>query len=160
MADSYAIAKKHTDGTLAVFNTRTTAASVTYNDTTVQAALDGMAGQIEGGASNIPQPATNAPRASTSTTGTVGTSNAYAREDHSHPKQTTITGNAGTATKLATPRKINGVLFDGSADINIEATSSKVKVLTTGAVPTAEELADVPEQGLIIVYNADEIQGA
>ena len=33
--------------------------------------------------------------------------------------QTTITGNAGTATKLQTARNINGVLFDGSADITI-----------------------------------------
>ena len=31
--------------------------------------------------------------------------------------QTDITGNAGTATALQTPRKINGVDFDGSADI-------------------------------------------
>lgn len=31
--------------------------------------------------------------------------------------QTTVTGNAGTATILATARKVNGVAFDGSADI-------------------------------------------
>ncbi len=35
-----------------------------------------------------------------------------------------ITGNAGTATKLATPRAINGVNFDGSAAITINAASS------------------------------------
>jgi hypothetical protein len=33
-----------------------------------------------------------------------------------------ITGNAATTTKLATARKINGVDFDGSADITITAT--------------------------------------
>lgn len=33
--------------------------------------------------------------------------------------QTNITGNAGTATKLATARNINGVPFDGTADITI-----------------------------------------
>lgn len=33
---------------------------------------------------------------------------------------TSIPGNAATATKLATPRLINGVSFDGSADITIE----------------------------------------
>ncbi len=33
--------------------------------------------------------------------------------------QTTITGNAGTATKLATARKINGVDFDGTTNITI-----------------------------------------
>ncbi|CAK0767718.1 hypothetical protein CCP3SC15_360033 [Gammaproteobacteria bacterium] len=32
--------------------------------------------------------------------------------------QTSVSGNAGTATKLATARAINGVNFDGSADIN------------------------------------------
>lgn len=31
--------------------------------------------------------------------------------------QTTITGNAGTATKLATARNIDGIAFDGTADI-------------------------------------------
>ena len=35
--------------------------------------------------------------------------------------QTNITGNAGTATKLAAPKKINGVNFDGSADITVTA---------------------------------------
>ena len=33
--------------------------------------------------------------------------------------QTSVTGNAGTATKLATARNINGVPFDGTADILI-----------------------------------------
>ena len=33
--------------------------------------------------------------------------------------QTTVTGNAGTATTLQTARNINGVSFDGSADISI-----------------------------------------
>ena len=32
----------------------------------------------------------------------------------------TITGNAGSATKLATPRAINGIPFDGSADITLD----------------------------------------
>jgi len=36
--------------------------------------------------------------------------------------QTAITGNAGTATKLETARNIAGVAFDGSADIDIQAT--------------------------------------
>jgi hypothetical protein len=43
--------------------------------------------------------------------------------------QTTITGNAGTATKLASPRNINGVAFDGSADITI-ATGASAETLT------------------------------
>ena len=38
--------------------------------------------------------------------------------------QTNITGNAATATKLATAKNINGVAFDGSADITITATAN------------------------------------
>jgi hypothetical protein len=44
--------------------------------------------------------------------------------------QTTITGNAGTATKLLTARTINGVSFDGSANITV-ADSTKVPTTTT-----------------------------
>jgi hypothetical protein len=36
---------------------------------------------------------------------------------------TSISGNAGTATKLATPRTINGISFDGSANISITTIS-------------------------------------
>lgn len=49
-------------------------------------------------------------------TASVGTESGYARGDHVHPAQTSVTGNAGTATKLATARSINGMLFDGNAD--------------------------------------------
>jgi len=42
----------------------------------------------------------------------------FARGNHVHPAQTAITGNAGTATKLATARAIDGVSFDGSAAIS------------------------------------------
>jgi len=41
------------------------------------------------------------------------------------------TGNAATATKLATPRNINGVVFDGSSDITVTADGNTL----TGNVP-------------------------
>lgn len=44
--------------------------------------------------------------------------------------QTTITGNAGTATKLQTARTINGTAFDGSANITITASPATVGNLT------------------------------
>lgn len=44
--------------------------------------------------------------------------------------QTSVTGNAGTATKLATARNINGVAFDGTANITV-ADSTKVPTTTT-----------------------------
>ena len=45
-------------------------------------------------------------------------------------KNYVLTGNAATATKLATSRTINGVAFDGTQNINVTAT------LSTGALPT------------------------
>ena len=45
--------------------------------------------------------------------------------------QTTITGNAGTATKLATVVNINGVPFDGSAAITINAVDSTARVASS-----------------------------
>lgn len=61
----------------------------------------------------------------------VGTSAKVSREDHVHPSQTTISGNAGSATKLATSRTISlgtGVIgtatnFDGSSNITIPVVS-------------------------------------
>jgi len=58
--------------------------------------------------------------------GDAGASLEYSRGDHSHPLQTSVSGNAGTATKLETSRDIvlsgdasgTGV-FDGTADCSI-----------------------------------------
>ena len=62
--------------------------------------------------------ATAAPKANG--TAAVGTSTKAAREDHVHPLQTSVTGNAGTATKLKTARNItlNGGGITGSASFN------------------------------------------
>lgn len=53
-------------------------------------------------------------------TGLQAALDAKAASGHDH---TGISGNAATATKLATARKINGVPFDGTADININGDS-------------------------------------
>lgn len=63
-------------------------------------------------------------------TASVGSETAtFARGDHIHPLQTTVSGNAGTATKLATARTISlkgdvtgSGSFDGSANLEITAT--------------------------------------
>ena len=47
------------------------------------------------------------------------------------PTPTTITGNAGSATKLATARTINGVSFDGTANITV---ADATKLPLTGGV--------------------------
>ncbi|AIF51273.1 hypothetical protein [Pelosinus sp. UFO1] len=46
------------------------------------------------------------------------------------------TGNAATATKLETARKINGVYFDGTADITITQLNGK-DIATTDQIPTS-----------------------
>lgn len=50
----------------------------------------------------------------------VGVLPTVARADHIHPLQKNVSGNAGSATKLETPRKIAGSLFDGTKDISID----------------------------------------
>ncbi|HPT20979.1 MAG TPA: hypothetical protein PLR88_03445, partial [Bacteroidales bacterium] len=45
-----------------------------------------------------------------------------------------VTGNAATATKLETPRNINGVAFDGTSDITISAATNIIGG-TLGAIP-------------------------
>jgi phage-related tail fiber protein len=64
-------------------------------------------------------------------TAAIGTSINYARADHVHPVQTTVSGNAGTATKLATARTISttgdatwSVSFDGSANVTSSSNST------------------------------------
>lgn len=52
-------------------------------------------------------------------TAAVGTETSYSRGDHVHPAQTSVSGNAGTATKLATVRSIGNASFDGSANITL-----------------------------------------
>jgi|GEM_PF-4791166 len=55
-------------------------------------------------------------------TASTGTDNGkYAREGHVHPAQTSVSGNAGTATKLETARSIAGHAFDGTENVEIDA---------------------------------------
>ena len=91
----------------------------------------------------------------------VGVSEKVSRADHVHPKQTDITGNAGSATKLATQRKINitgevegSVMFDGSGDANITTTiknidGNKINKLT-GYTKALESTAIGVEDSLIV----------
>lgn len=51
-----------------------------------------------------------------------------------------LTGNASTATKLKTARRIGGVAFDGSADINLPGVNQQGNQNTTGNAGTATKL--------------------
>ena len=53
---------------------------------------------------------------------------------------TTITGNAGTATALQTVRNINGVAFNGTADITINAVDSTSRAPTSRTIATTAPL--------------------
>ena len=83
-------------------------------------------------------------------TASAGSAASVSRSDHRHPLQTTVSGNAGTATRLATARTIDGVSFNGSANIThfgtcstAAATAAKVVsctgfTLATGAIITVK----------------------
>lgn len=78
----------------------------------------------------------------------VGVSPLVARQDHVHPAQTTVTGNAGSATVLQTARTINGISFNGSANITINAIDATARIASSekGAV---NGIATLDAAGLI-----------
>ena len=57
------------------------------------------------------------------------------------PVVTDITGNAGTATKLQTPRTVGGVSFDGTANINLPGVNIAGNQDTSGNAATSTKLA-------------------
>ena len=79
----------------------------------------------------------------------AGSATTVSRSDHVHPEQTTITGNAGSATKLATARTIhtnlestNSYSFDGTANITPGVTGTlPIANGGTGATTAAAALA-------------------
>lgn len=85
-------------------------------------------------------------------TAAVGTSTKYARGDHRHPAQTTVSGNAGTATKLATPRIIaiagavsGSATFDGSSNVSINSTLANIDASKiTSGILNADRLPEIP----------------
>lgn len=89
-------------------------------------------------------------------TAAVGTSTKYAREDHRHPAQTTVSGNAGTATKLATSRVIaiagavsGSATFNGSSNVSINSTLNgfDASKITSGTL-NADRLPNIPIEKL------------
>lgn len=57
--------------------------------------------------------------------------------------QTSVSGNAGTATALQTARNINGVSFNGTADITVTAAAGTLTGATLAAGVTASSLTSV-----------------
>ena len=120
-----------------------------------------VAGLIPGGGTEVSLG--NAPGSTPTMNGSPGISLLVAREDHSHPLQTSITGNAGSATtaqtadRLRVPRMIRltgdvtgSAQFSGETDCQITTTlagsgSSNLKFWTG----TAEQLPSERESDTI-----------
>ncbi len=67
--------------------------------------------------------------------------------------QTNVTGNAGTATKLATARKINNVDFDGSGDITVIVDAGTLSGTTLNSTVTGSSLTSVGTLANLTVIN-------
>lgn len=83
--------------------------------------------------------------------GTGAFSEAVAGTDYVIPSGS-ITGNAATATKLATARTINGISFDGSADITIPA---PVSVASANALTTARTISATGDATWSVSFKGD-----
>lgn len=81
------------------------------NDFTT-AEKDKLAGILDRATANAPSQ--TVPKANGSAS--AGTEAGYSRGDHVHPLQTSVSGNAGTADRWKTARKINGLSVQGDAD--------------------------------------------
>lgn len=67
--------------------------------------------------------------------------------------QTSVSGNAGTATALQTGRAINGVTFDGTAPITVTAAAGTLTGATLAAGVTASSLTSVGTLASLTVTN-------
>lgn len=124
-----------------------TNASITATDS-ILSAFAKLQTQVNAKANStaVPTAATVAPKAPG--TATVGTSTKYAKEDHVHPLQTTVS----TATKLANPRVIaiagavsGSATFDGSSNVSINSTLNNFDAskITSGTL-SADRLPEIP----------------
>lgn len=80
-------------------------------------------------------------------TASAGTASSVSRSDHVHPLQTTVSGNAGSATKWATARNINGMSVNGEANrfnygtcSTAAATAEKTVACTGFSLVTGSEI--------------------
>lgn len=128
-ADRSSIASTVRTTPLVTLNVDTSPATAITKSDSVINAFGKLQAQINAGAGGTGGVALGGIAAAAPGTASAGTASTAARSDHVHPAQTTITGNAGTATKLATARTISltgdvtgSVTFDGSANAAITAT--------------------------------------
>ena len=65
-----------------------------------------------------------------------------------------LSGNASTAKKLATARTINGVSFDGTANISITATIPTASATVLGGIKVGNNLSIDPSTGILSAGNS------
>lgn len=122
-------AQGHVTAAIAVQKADITALGIPSTNTTYSAATTSANGlmtkemvtKLNGIATGATANAASSTTPKANGTAAVGSEVAFARGDHVHPLQTTVSGNAGSATKLQTARNINGVAFDGTKNITITA---------------------------------------
>ena len=93
------------------------------------------------------------------TTGITEGTNLYYTDARAQAAVTTISGNAGTATKLQTARNINGVSFDGTSDITVHTSSGSGNVSISGTsitlTPTGPGATTIGGSGSIPIITTD-----
>ena len=95
-------------------------------------------------------------------TASAGSASTVARSDHVHPLQTSVSGNSGTATKLATARTIaltgsvtGSGKFDGSGDLSIATTTNH-----THNYAGSSSAGGVANSSLLLSKNSSFLDGA
>ena len=123
--------------------TATTAGNITATSNTTITSLSNLAtvGTLVAGAVPYSLLTGTVPTFNQNTTGNAATATTATTAGTA----TTTTGNAGTATKLATARTINGIAFDGSANIDITASADAGTLTgtTLNATVTGSSLTSV-----------------
>lgn len=140
-----------------------TTAELNYVDgvtSNIQTQLNGKAASSHG--THVTFTTTNPKVAGTAA---VGSATTVSRSDHVHPAQTTVSGNAGSATKLATARTIRTNLgststasFDGTA--NVAPGISGTLAIThggTGATSAASAVTNLGIADYVVAQGTDGI---
>lgn len=156
----------NTTYSLSSFGVTATATELNYVDgvtSNIQTQLNGKAESSHGTHVSF---TTTTPKAAG--TAAVGSATTVSRSDHVHPEQTTVSGNAGSATKLATARTIctnlsstSTASFNGTANITPGVTGTlpvanggtgQTKAWTNGTVTSLNNTTVTSSQFAVFPY--------
>jgi hypothetical protein len=120
-----------------------------FNGTTNGTHVGSVTGNLTGTVQTAAQPNIT----SVGTLTSLGVTGAVSAGSFTGPITGAVTGNASTATTLQTARAINGVSFNGSADITVTAAAGTLTGATLAAGVTASSLTSVGTLGSLAVTN-------